>query len=185
MKEPSFYLGKSVTSLQTMLRQISEADARILPLIPNGFYGKSTHASVRSFQQAYGLPETGEADPMTWRTLAEVHSRILPGRFPPVIRLMWTPETVLQAGIANNHIYLVQAMLTVLSKILPDIPAPEFSGSLDTNTTLGLQQIQIASGLPVTGNLDTVTWHHLTGLYQTLAGDGIPDKKQALPRQRL
>jgi len=38
MREPAFYLGKPVRSLQTMLRHISEEDTRILPLIPDGVF---------------------------------------------------------------------------------------------------------------------------------------------------
>ena len=52
MREPEYYLGRPVRSLQTMLRQIADTDSRVLPVIPDGHYGKSTYASVRSFQEA-------------------------------------------------------------------------------------------------------------------------------------
>ena len=82
MREPEFYLGKPVRSLQTMLRHISEEDTRILPLIPDGVFGGNTYASVRSFQQTYQLPDTGAVDSSTWNSIVStsfVHSDVSQG----------------------------------------------------------------------------------------------------------
>lgn len=172
MREPEFYLGKPVRSLQTMLRHISEADARILPLIPDGYYGGSTYASVRSFQQAYGLSDTGVVDSFTWDAIVSVHDRILPDRFSPVTVPIWPTAQTVVPGEANDHIFLVQAMLAVLSNYFPELQPPTLTGILDPVTEAGLQWVQTAGKLPVTGALNTVTWHYLNGLYRIMAGSG-------------
>ena len=174
MREPEFYLGKPIRSLQTMLRHISEADSRILPLIPDGFYGRNTYASVRSFQQAYGLPDTGEVDPITWDAIVAVHNKILPERFSPITAPVWPSAQAVAPGETNYHIFLVQAMLAVLADFFPAVQSPTLTGILDPVTEAGLRWVQTAGGLPVTGALNTATWHYLNGLYRIMAGNGIP-----------
>lgn len=172
MREPEFFLGNPVRSLQTMLRQISDADPRVLPLIPDGFYGANTYASVRSFQEAYGLPVTGEADLPTWEAIVEVHNRILPEIMPPTTQPVWFPGQSVQPGDYNIHLYLVQAMLLALSRYYPELEAPQVTGTLDAVTERDLKWIQRAAGLPETGILNTLTWHTLNGLYRTTTGTG-------------
>ena len=172
MRAPEFYLGKPVRSLQTMLRHISEYDARILPLIPDGFFGGNTYASVRSFQQTYGLQDTGLVDSSTWEAIVSVHNRILPERFSPVILPVWPSGYRVSPGEASDHLFLVQAMLTVLSKYFPNQQPPALTGILDTPTESGLKWLQTAGNLPVTGALDNITWHYLNGLYRIVVGSG-------------
>ena len=172
MREPEFFLGKPVRSLQTMLRHISDVDPRVLPLIPDGYYGRNTYASVRSFQQAYGLPETGQVDLPTWEAIVAVHNQVLPARFPPITAPIWPAGQTIQPGQANLHLYLVQAMLTVLARFFPALQAPAFTGILDPATAEGLRWVQKASGLPETGALNTVTWHNLNNLYRVVASNG-------------
>ena len=96
MREPEYFLGKPVQSLQTMLRHIADADPRVLPLIPDGYYGPNTYASVLSFQQAYGLPETGQVDPETWDRIVAVHDMVFPNRVPPVTSPIWPAGQVIE-----------------------------------------------------------------------------------------
>ena len=172
MREPEFFLGNPVISLQTMLRQISDADPSVLPLIPDGYYGPNTYASVRSFQEAYGLPPTGSVDLPTWRAIVDVYNRILPESLPPVTQPVWFPGQSVQPGDFNIHLYLVQAMLAALSRYYPELEAPEVSGTLDPVTERDLKWVQRAAGLPETGVLNTLTWHALNGLYRTTTGTG-------------
>lgn len=166
MRQPEFYLGNPVISLQTMLRQISDFDPRILPVIPDGLYGPNTYASVRSFQEAYGLPVTGQADNATWDAISQVYSRSLPERMQPAIEPFWFPGQSVQPGQGNIHLYLVQAMLLALSTYYPELEAPPVDGFLGSATEKDLRWIQKKAGLSQTGALNTLTWHALNSLYR-------------------
>ena len=173
MREPEYYLGNPVLSLQTMLRRISDSDARILPLIPDGYYGPNTIASVRSFQEAYSLPVTGSVDQQTWDSIVSAYTRVLPEQTAPVTQPLWFPGQSVQPGESNIHLYLVQAMLLALSQYYPDLTPPDqVNGTLDASTEQGLRWIQRAAGLPETGVLNTLTWHALNDLYRTTTGTG-------------
>ncbi len=172
MRAPEFYAGRPVSSLQTMLRLISETDTRILPIVPDGIYGANTYASVLSFQDAYGLPLTGEADLLTWDTIVRAYDRAIPQTTSPTLSPLWSTSRTVEPGQFNYHIYLIQAMLAALSDVFQEQKAPELNGILDETTQQGLQWIQSISGLPKTGALDTATWNHLNALYRTVIKDG-------------
>lgn len=172
MREPEAYLGRPVYSLQTMLRQISDADPRVLPVIPDGQYGRNTYASVRSFQQAYGMPPTGIADLPTWDAIVQAHNRVLPELISPVIRPLWISGKSVLPGECNIHIHLVQGALIALAKLYPEITPPQVTGCLDPVTADGLRWVQRLSDLPQNGILNTATWHALNGLYRVAVGKG-------------
>lgn len=172
MREADFYLGNPVYSLQTMLRQISDFDSRVLPVVPDGYFGPSTIASVRSFQQAYGLPVTGDVDEGTWNTIVRVHNMARAERNMPNIQPLWFPGQSIEPGEENVHLLLVQAMLTALSRYYPELEAPRLTGILDPVTEQDLKWIQQSADLPRTGALNTLTWHALTGLYRITTGIG-------------
>lgn len=168
----SYYIGKPVESLQTMLRLISEQDPQVLPLIPDGYYGGNTFASVRSFQQAYGISPTGIADQSTWDAITAVYNRLFLSQTPPSTHPIWPVGTTVLPGDFNYHIYLIQAMLAALSHFFPELGRPQFTGILDTSTSNGLKWVQRASSIPITGVLNTETWHYLNGIYQIMTNDG-------------
>ena len=172
MREPEAYLGRPVYSLQTMLRQIADTDSRVLPVVPDGRYGKNTYASVRSFQEAYGLRPTGTADRDTWDAIVYEYNKILPELIAPATRPLWISGRSVEPGQCSIHLYLVQGLLTALSVLYPDVTAPPMSGCLDAVTEAGLKWVQKTAGLPQTGILNTATWHALNGLYRVAAGEG-------------
>lgn len=172
MREPQDYLNRPVLSLQTMLRQLSDLDDRVLPLIPNGQYGKNTFASVQSFQQAAGLPATGLADLATWTALRQIHDQALELLRSPTTEPQWQVDQSVSPGEENLHLYLVQAMLTALATFFPQLAAPALSPVLQEDTAAGLRFVQEAAGLPQTGALDTLTWHALNDLYRVTVGTG-------------
>lgn len=172
MRNEERYITRPILSLQTMLRSISQTDSRVLPVIPDGQYGSNTFASVRSFQEAYGLPPTGEADLTTWNTVVSVYESIIPSITNPSTTPAWNIGRSVQPGQFNYHLYLVQAMLAALSDFFPDLQKPGVNGTLDSTTQQGLKWLQAASGLQQTGALDTQTWNYLNALYRTTIADG-------------
>ncbi len=168
-RAPEFYLGKPIFSLQTMLRQISFLDQRVLPVIPDGVFGANTFAAVRSFQTAYGLPPTGRADLATWNAVADAYQAALTAVFAPTVMPSWPMGQTIRPGGQDGSLYLVQAMLHALAEQFSGLTAPPLTGILDQPTASGLRWIQAASGLKQTGALDSATWLHLSGLYRIAA----------------
>ena len=172
MRNPEIYLGNPIRSLQTMLRQISAFDRRVLPVVPDGFYGSSTYASVRSFQEAYLLSATGEANSETWSAIVNTYNLILPETVSPSIQPQWFSGQSVFPGEKNDHLYLVQAMLLALSPYYPELKAPPIDGILNEITQQNLKWIQSKADLPQTGDLNTLTWQALNSLYRITAGSG-------------
>ncbi len=68
--------GSYVYFLQIMLRQLSDEYHSIQPPDINGKYDQTTEDAVRFFQQVTELPNTGETDKRTWKSL-EQHFTLL------------------------------------------------------------------------------------------------------------
>jgi len=173
MRASNYYIGRPVTSLQTMLRGISYTDDRILPVISDGKYGKSTYASVLSFQQVHGLPLTGNTDLQTWNAISDAYAAMKPGASAVRLFPTWPQRTALSPGDRNFHVYLAQAMLLVLSEFFSELPVLQLTGIIDTDTAAALRWLQTAASLPAAGNLDAITWYHLNSIYRTMVGDGF------------
>lgn len=54
-----------VTYLQQMLAELG-----VFELEPDGRFGTNTEASVTSLQQHYGIDESGQVGPQTWKLIA-------------------------------------------------------------------------------------------------------------------
>lgn len=162
MRPKESFVGQPIRSLQTMLRVISEADSRYPSVIPDGVYTQDTTRAVSYFQKQHGLPVTGVADQQTWETIVSVYEpaevEILEAE-PLIIFL--EPGEIISLGEENPNLYLVQAVLTVLSKSYTSITAPSQSGILDVATADSLSSFQQLTDLPVTGQLDKATWKAL------------------------
>ena len=172
MRNPEYFTGKPIKSMQTMLRFISLEDPNVLPVIPGGTYDSSTYASVISFQSAYDLQPSGAVDQFSWQTIVRQYDRALPFRTIPTTRPSWSSEQTAMPGQFNYHIYLVQAMLTALSDFFSDLDPPDLTGTLDPVTQSGLQYIQAASRISETGELNTATWNYLNAIYGAMVKDG-------------
>ena len=173
---PAYYLNRPIESLQTMLQTISDHDPNVLPVIPDGVFGRGTYASVLSFQKTQGLPPTGDLTPETWAAVARVYQTLYPKNTPVLAEPVWETNRVLMPNDSNYHLFLIQGLLAALSFLFADLPKPELTGMLDTATQTGLRWVQQASDLEPTGALDTQTWYYLTQLYRTVIGDGTAFK---------
>ena len=170
MRPPESFLGQPIRSLQTMLRVIAENDPSHERIIPDGIYGPETLSAVSTFQRIHGLPATGVTDNRTWDALVEVYEdALIEQREASPLLVILNPGQVIRKGERHPHLYLVQAMLTVLAEVYESIGMPSASGILDEATADALASFQAINGLPMTGHLDKHTWHHLTLQYPLAA----------------
>ena len=170
MRPPESFIGQPIRSLQTMLRVIAEDDPNHMRIIPDGIYGPETTAAVSTFQRLHGLPVTGVTDQPTWETIVAVYTPALVRRDSAQgLDIILNPGQVIRKGERNPNLYLVQAMLKVLSEIYNSVGVPGMTGLLDEPTADSLSSFQQLSGLPMTGNLDKHTWKHLALQYPLAA----------------
>jgi len=162
MRPVESFVEQPVRSLQTMLRVIAEDDPSLPIIIPDGIYGPSTMIAVTAFQRREAIPVTGIADENTWNQIAAAYEPALirVGKAEP-IEILLEPGQVIILGESSPYVYLLQGMLAQLSQDHEDILLPGFGGVLDSDTAESLRGFQRLSGLPDTGTLDRITWHHL------------------------
>ena len=162
MRPAESFIEQPVRSLQIMLRVISEDDLQLPTVVPDGIYGPSTANAVAMFQRREGLPATGIVDQLTWDTIVTAYE-------PALIRvdraesidILMNPGQVYRFGDSSPYILLLQSMLIQLSLDTPTIQPPEHTGILDALTRDSLMDFQKITLLPVTGDLDKITWKHL------------------------
>ena len=173
MKPGESFVAQPVRSLQTMLRVIAEDDSQSPTVIPDGIYGTRTAAAVTAFQRKHGLPVSGITDQATWDAIVEVYEPALV-RIGPAqpLEIILQPGQVIRRGERNANLYIVQAVLLVLSQAYGSIP-PSQSGVLDEATSDALSAFQEMIGLQQTGELDKETWKALA-LHYPLASNMDP-----------
>ena len=173
MRPIESFIGQPVRSLQTMLRVLAERDDRYTPIIPDGVYSPQTMAAVSNFQRQHGLPITGITDQATWEAIvAEYEPALIHVDEAQVVEIILNPNEVVRKGQSSPYLYIAQAMLLVLSQVY-GTGIPSQSGILDEATADALASFQGLNNLPMTGNLDKVTWKHLA-LHFPLAANLSP-----------
>jgi peptidoglycan hydrolase-like protein with peptidoglycan-binding domain len=149
-----------------MLRVIGESRDQPLTVIPDGIDGPQTAGAVTQFQRDAGLPATGIADQQTWEEIVSAYepALILVAPAEP-LELILNPGQIIRKDEYNLQLYVVQAVLIALSKAYGSIPQPTMNGILDIPTSQSLSRFQELHQLPVTGELDKITWKHLAKQY--------------------
>ena len=162
MRPNESFIAQPIRSLQTMLRVLGEQDGRYSRVIPDGIYGPQTMAAVTAFQRNHGLPVTGVTDQQTWEAIVAAYNPALITLVEAqLVDIILNPNQVLRKGESSPYLYVAQALLLVLSQTYASVGTPSQSGTLDAATSDSIASFQALSGLPMTGELDKVTWKHL------------------------
>lgn len=185
MRPEESFIQQPIRSLQTMLRVLSEHDDRYPAIIPDGIYGQSTVSAVSNFQRIHGLPVTGVTDQNTWEMIvAEYEPALIYVTEAQPLEIILNPNQVLRRGEESPYLYVAQALLLVLSQVYASVASPSQSGILDEATADALASFQQLSGLPMTGELDKITWQQLA-LHFPLAANLHRGKPQSAGRGKL
>ena len=170
MRPDATFVGQPIRALQQMLRYLAESDGNYLTVVPDGIYGGETISAVSNFQRLHGLPVTGITDQATWDA---IYDRYVPARIQvqeaEPLMLVLNPNQVIRKGERHPHIGVVQAVLALLSQVYNSISMPSLNGILDDATADSLSSFQYLNGMPMTGNLDKVTWKQLALQYPMAA----------------
>lgn len=170
MRPSESFIAQPIRSLQTMLRVIAENDRSLPSVVPDGIYGADTVNAVSAFQRRSALPITGVTDQATWEAIVAAYEpALIEVAEAEPLAIILNPGQVIRRGEKNPNLYLVQAILIVLSESYAGIPAPAVTGVLDIPTANALSEFQAMNLLPATGELDKNTWRHLALHYPAAA----------------
>lgn len=167
------FVGQPVRSLQTMLRVISNHDSQVLPVIPDGIYSSDTMESIASFQKRYNLPVTGETDIETWYKVADEYRNALIEIGPAeVVNPVLQRNQAIRRGEVNQHLYMIHGMLMAISDRYESMPRASCNNVHDDLSVSAIQWLQTRADIEPTGEINKLTWKHLSRLYRITVGDG-------------
>lgn len=163
--------GPYVVVVQTSLNRIAQNYPAIpkLPLV-DGIYGTQTEASVRAFQQIFGLDPDGIVGKATWYALVRIYTAVnrlseLRSMGQQFYTINWEYPRNLQEGNQGEKVRLLQYMLAVVSEFIEEVPPITVDGIFGPATTNAVRSMQRWLGLPVTGIVDERTWDELYDQY--------------------
>ena len=159
--------GPNVVVLQVALNRISQN----YPAIPkiagvDGIFGSRTEASVRAFQQIFGLTADGIVGRATWYEIVRLYTAVtalseLRSQGQQFYAINWAPPGSLQVGDSGEKVRHLQYMLSVLSTYISGIPPLSVDGIYGQGTRASVLAAQRRFGLPETGVVDDTTWDEI------------------------
>lgn len=158
--------GEHTEEILGYLYQLALKDSRIPIVLPGKEFTDEAALAVRAFQQAYGLPVTGEIDRTTWDTIVRTYRRLT--GTPAPLTLFPMPGFVLQTGDRGELVHLVQVLLNLVSRRYENLPVIPVTGAFDAETADAVRRLQELAGLPATGILDRAVWDRLAALVSQL-----------------
>lgn len=159
-----------IYDIQRFLRRVQQAQGKLSPLVPDGFYGPETSAAVRDFQRENGLPSTGTVDYETWTRIVGQYAALLPGdALPtPVAFFPVGAEACLSPGDRNSAVAALQLMLNTTVPHFPASSPLPLTGEYNAATAASVRRLQNSFQLPETGVTDRATWERLALLHNSL-----------------
>ena len=156
--------GPNVVVIQVELNRISQ-NYPAIPKIPNvdGIFGSRTEASVRKFQEVFGLAADGIVGKETWYELVRIYTAVtrlseLRSQGQQYYSIAWNLNPGIYPGETGNKVRHLQYMLDLLSEFIPQIPPVTTDGIYGSQTADTVRAAQRWFGLPETGNVDEKTW---------------------------
>ena len=171
--------GPNVVILQVALNRIAQ-NYPAIPKIPavDGIFGSRTEASVRAFQQIFGLTPDGIVGPATWYETVRLYTAVtalseLRSQGQQFYAINFAPPNSLQQGDTGDKVRQLQYMLSVLSSFIPSIPPLSVDGVYGQETRAAVLAAQRRFGLPETGNTDPTTWDEIYDQYSGIENTAL------------
>lgn len=159
--------NQPIFSAQTFLRKISQNDSRVPSVIPDGIYNEQTKRAVEEFQKTKNMIPTGILDNETWNELVKEFERL-----SEEIRLLnpfginYLTYIDIKPGENSKVLYVIQAMIKVISLSFDNIKAVEIDGKNSDELVNTVKQLQRLSDIPETGIIDVQTYNTIVNLYE-------------------
>lgn len=159
--------SRAVARLQFILAYISLFYTNISTPALDGIFGAGTEASVRQFQEYFGLPVTGIVTAQDWQRLYEVYNSVLE-TVAPSLGEQGYPGTPLRRGSRGDSVRLIQTYLNTISDTYPIIPKIEADGVFGQATENAVRAFQQRFFIQPTGVVDAATWGQIVEEYNFL-----------------
>lgn len=163
--------GNSVYTLQYYLAYISLFVPTVTSPTVDGSFGEGTRDAVISYQNTYGLTESGVVDEATWNSIENTYYSILSGipyTFEEGLILPF-PGRVLREGIFGDDVRALQEYLNYIGQSYPEIPRVTVDGDFGPGTREAVRAFIRLFGL--SGNEERVTaqvWNSIINVYDDL-----------------
>ena len=171
--------GPNVVVIQTAINRI----AQNYPAIPkiaavDGIFGSRTEASVREFQQIFGLAPDGVVGRETWYAIVRLYTAVtslaeLRSLGQQFYNISWTPPGGLSVGDTGDKVRLLQYMLSVLSAHISTIPPLAVDGIYGQQTKAAVLAAQRRFNLPETGSVGAQTWDAIYDQYSGIENTNL------------
>lgn len=180
--------GPNVVVLQVALNRISQ-NYPAIPKIPavDGVFGSRTAATVRAFQEIFGLTADGIVGPATWYEVVRLYTAVtslseLRSEGQQFYAINWTAPNALQVGDSGEKVRQLQYMLSVLSSYIPEVPPVAVDGIFGSQTRAAVLAAQRRFNLPETGNVDPLTWDEIYDQFSGIENTSLRNAER-FPRQ--
>ncbi|MBQ7329514.1 MAG: peptidoglycan-binding protein [Oscillospiraceae bacterium] len=159
--------GPNVVVIQVSLNRIAQ-NYPAIPKIPaaDGIFGPRTEATVRAFQQIFGLSPDGIVGPATWYEIVRLYTAVtslseLRSQGQQFYAINWSAPNALQTGDTGDKVRQLQYMLSVLSAYIPEMPPVSVDGIFGQATRAAVLAAQRRFRLPETGVVGEATWDEI------------------------
>lgn len=176
--------GPDVVAIQVSLNRIAQ-NYPAIPKIPavDGVFGSRTEATVRAFQQIFGLGADGIVGPATWYEIVRLYTGVnalseLRSQGQRFYANSWSPPNGLEVGDTGEKVRLLQYMLSVLSSFIPSIPPVIVDGIYGPSTRAAVLAAQRRFGLPETGTVGAQTWDEIYDQYSGIETTALRSGEQ-------
>lgn len=159
-------VGDDVRRLQIQLNRVGQ-NYPAIPKVPvDGFFGEATEASVRQFQEIFGLTADSVVGSATWYKLSflYVNVKLLSELYSEGERLLGASlqyTQLISEGDTGGRVSALQFFLAVLSNFYAEIPFVRIDGTFGPATRSALLAAQRLFDLPQTGVVSKQDWETL------------------------
>ena len=159
-----------IFELQTMLRLISQTDASLPSVNPDGIFGPETESAVLAFQSNAGLPPSGIVDFATWNAVANAYRTAKNFQLcrPALFPFPGNGYEV-SSGEKSELVYIIQILLSGIEVVYDIFSETDISGVYDEKTADAVRAFQKLNRLPVTGTVNAETWSRLASDHNRFA----------------
>ncbi len=173
--------GNAVETIQDELNRIAQNYPAIPKITdPDGIFGVTTEAAVRSFQEIFNLPVTGIIDKATWYRIKRYYTGVkglaeLVSEGVSLEEAQVPFEATLDIGSTGTATALIQYYLNVLAYFNGNFSLFPINAVYDQTTADAVTKFQQYFGLDVSGRVDRETWNKLREIYLEIVAS-IPDE---------
>lgn len=174
--------GNDVRQIQVRLNRIS-TNYPAIPKIaePNGFFGQSTDAAVRRFQEIFNLTPDGRVGRATWYKIQFIYNGIkqinsLDSEGISLSEVSRQFPEVLREGDSGDFVRIIQLLLGFVSVYEETVPLISVSGYYGPETTSAVRAFQQTYGLVPDGIMGEQTYSVLYDVYEGIIASIPPEQ---------